>query len=112
MSSEYVKLSYPEFVYGKKNLLQSQIELLQVLKHYKSYQQLRKEGFILKVNFKAKLEETLAALQLLDKILPKTSIKTNKIESEEQSDFFLYQKEKLSLEQEIDEIKKKLARLR
>ena len=109
MSSEYIKLSQPEIFYGKKNSLQAQVELLQTLQRYKNYEQLRKEEFVLKITLKNKVEEVLSCIQLLDKLLPKTLIKD--IKEDSFIDTFMFQKEKASLAQEIEEIKQKLARL-
>ena len=106
MSYEYVKLSAPEIFFSKKNLLQSQIESLNVLKRFKEYQRLRREEFVLKVALKSKIDEAKNLLLLLNKLLPVTSLK----EEYEKDDSF--RKAKLSLEEEIEYIKRKLERLR
>src|SRR3989344_4146898 len=72
MSFEYIKLSPTEIIYGKRNLLQSQVELLQTLQRYKTYHQLRKEELLLKVALKTKVEEALSSLASLSKIIRKT----------------------------------------
>ena len=111
MSSEYIKISNPEKIYGQKNLLQAQIELLQVMQRYKTFEKLRKEELILKVVLKTKIEEAESSLHLLDKLLPKSTFKLEKDKEKQSKDLLLYKKEKLTLEQEINRIKEKLTRL-
>ncbi|MEK6934203.1 MAG: hypothetical protein AABW75_04995 [Nanoarchaeota archaeon] len=109
MSFEYIKLSHPEIIYGKRNLLQSQVELLQTLQRYKTYHQLRKEELLLKVALKTKVEEALSSLASLSKIIPKTHY------AEEDSDIldiFSFREDKKDLEREIETIRNKLAQLR
>ncbi len=72
MKSEYVKLSGSERVYGEKNLLQSQLEFLDSIRAFKNYKRLRSEEFRLKVGLKSKIGETLAALERIEDLLPKT----------------------------------------
>lgn len=110
MSFEYVKLSAPEIIYGKRNMLQAQVDLLQTLKHYKSYQQLRKEELLLKIALKVKVEEALSSLFSLTKLLPKTHYAEEK--DSDVLDLFSLHEDKKDLEREIQDIKQKLAQLR
>lgn len=73
MSSEYVRLSKPENVYGERNLLKAQMEILKLTKSYEEYKKLRKEEFSLKVILKTKIEEAKNCIKLLDSLLPKTN---------------------------------------
>tara|TARA_Y100000310_G_C20623970_1_gene784840 strand:- start:973 stop:1320 length:348 start_codon:yes stop_codon:yes gene_type:complete len=114
MSQEYVYLNPQEFIYGEKNLLQTQLELLQFIKKIYSYKDLRKEELALKIVFKKKIGELSDTLKDLKKLLPHVNheylphpnspatIKRPKISI----------KEKLSLEQEIAEIRHKIEELR
>jgi hypothetical protein len=106
--SEYVRISVGERFFGQRNLLHSQLELLDSLKHFKAYKKLRKEEFALKVALKSMLEETSGILDKLDRTLPKTKyvdyedepIRGRKKKSVEPS-----------LQDEIEEVKRKLGRL-
>lgn len=110
MSSEYIKLSQPEVVYGQNNFLKAQLDVLDITRHYLTYQKLRKEEFLLKIELRNKIGHVQNNLLAMDKILPKTypveSEKKKKIALETDS------KEVVSLKQEIELIKQKLARLR
>ncbi len=101
--AEYVKLSYAEKKYGEKNLLQSQLQLLNSIKHLKEYKKLRKQELLLKIKLKEKVIETIDELKMLDKRLPKVQPK-HKISRKEN-------KENLSLENELEKIKNKLKAL-
>ena len=145
MTTEYVKLSHPELVYGETNLLQSQISVLTMIKKHREYKELRKEELLLKIDFRKKLNESRELLDYLDKILPKTNLleemeekealrkeiikkiefvpqkykmpapKAEKIkikEIKEQEKPVKQEKaEKSSLDQELEEIRAKLAKL-
>lgn len=110
MGSEYIKLSRPEVVYGQKNFLKAQLDVLDIIKHYLEYQKLRKQEFISKIELKNRIDGVKEQIAVLEKVLPKTymneSGKQNKIELEKES------KEVSALQQEVDLIREKLARLR
>ncbi len=108
MGSEYIRLSNTERVYGEKNLLQAQLEILSIIKRSQAYTKLRKEELVLRIVLKNKIAEILNLLMLLDKILPKTKVvkKNEKGESE-----IIFDKERFTLEQEIDKIRAKLESL-
>ena len=107
-TSEYVQLQQPEIVYGQKNLLESQLGMLSVSKRFKEYQRLRREELVLRIALKNKIEETKRLLDELDKMLPKTKISYQK----PIMPGLAIKKGKTSLEQEIDFIKAKLAKLK
>ena len=69
---EYVKISPQEQFYGKKNLLQSQYDMINSFKHQKEYSKLRKQEITLKIRLKKKIEEALSSIQKLDRTLPKS----------------------------------------
>lgn len=75
MKSEYVRISHPERIYGQKNFLQSQLEFLNLIKNFRTYKNLRKEEFVLKVALKASIGEALDLIGKLDGKLPKTEFK-------------------------------------
>ena len=110
MTSEYVKISRQEAMYGQKSFLTAQLDVLDIIKRYLTYQKLRKQEFLAKIELKDKIEEVRNSIILLERGLPKVyseeSEKKKKIQLETDS------KEEVSLEQEIELIKEKLIRLR
>jgi len=110
MSSQYVKLSKPEIVYSQKNLLRTQIEVLNILKSYKVYQRLRKKEFMLKIELKNKINEVKDNIILLEKILPKMLL--NNMEKNKPISTAIMREEDLTLEQEVERIRQKLSRLK
>lgn len=107
MSIQYVKVSSPEMAYGKKNLLTSQLEMLNILKRCKQYKKLREEEFVLKIALKNKVDEAKNNLIVLEKLLPRMDMP----HSEEVLPQIRIEKERSTLEDEIEEIKRKLAQL-
>lgn len=107
MRPEYIKIDSTEKVYGQKNLLKSQLELISVIKALENYKKQRNEELILKISLKNRLSELKSALEVLDKILPKPTITPAK----ETIIKFDEPRKKLSLEQEAEEIKRKLLML-
>ena len=110
MSYEYVKFSVPEVMYSRKNLLQSQIGLLNLAKSCEEYRKLRKDELALKIVLKTKLDELKNSLGILNSLLPKIKIGSQSF-LENSREIEATRKKRLSLEQEIDLIKKKLATL-
>ena len=105
MNSEYIKISPTEKVYGAKNLLTTQLNILNIHKDIREYRKLRNEEFALKVSLKSKLNEAFSTLEILDKLLPKIRIdeKTEEIKEKHPED--------LSIEQQSSLIREKLKRL-
>lgn len=102
----YIKLEPAENLYIKKNLLQSQLELLQTIKHQQIYKKLRKQELIIKIELKKILEEAIGEFKLLNKLLPKTqTIQHPKGEK------IILESGRKSLESELLAIKAKLAQL-
>ncbi|MDP3881406.1 MAG: hypothetical protein Q8Q31_00825 [Nanoarchaeota archaeon] len=110
MSSEYIRLSRPENIYGERNLLKAQMEILKLIKAFEEYKRLRKEEFTLKILLKTKIEETKNNIKLLESLLPKADKKMF-MPSEQPKANIRSIKKRLSLEQEIQAIKKKLEAL-
>lgn len=108
MSSEYVRCSHPEVIYGEKNLLQCQIGILEISKKLKGYESLRKEEFILKIALKNKIDELKNNMEALNKMLPRAKMPEKKKDNEDH----LFRKEHLTLDEEIEQIRKKLDSLR
>jgi len=112
--TEYTKISSQEALYGKKNLLQIQLELLMIVKRIKEYRSLRNDEFALKIALKNKVDETLVVVQSLEKLLPKVRVPDMPKREEHEEIVYanpLFQKE-LTIDQELEKIKAKLASLR
>ena len=110
MASEYVKLDSEEKKEGARDLLQSRLKIIKLISHYRSYKQLRKEELIYKIALKTKIDETKNFLKVFDSLLPKTSFKEPK--SQFNVELKSSKKKQKSLEQEIDEIRRKLDSLK
>jgi hypothetical protein len=107
MMSEYVKFTKQEVEFGKKMFLQSQLETLDILKKNRNFLRFRNEEFLLKINLKNKLNETLSNILLIERLLPKIKNQSKKALGSE----LILNESDLSLEQEIDVIKRKLEKL-
>jgi hypothetical protein len=105
---EYLKLDPSEQQYSKKELLNSEMSVLNMIKRSHEFSKLRKVEFELKGLFKRKIDEISSMLLELDKIVPKMKIEPM-IEKAPKNG--LYQKKREELEVEIEEIKQKLALL-
>lgn len=70
MAYEYVNLSSSEIEYGQRNLLNSELEILETIKLSTSYHHLRKQEINLKIEFKKKLSELKQAVAEFEKLLP------------------------------------------
>ena len=82
MSIEFVRLTSPELVYGETNLLQSEMNLLTMLKQYQEYEFLRKEELFLKVELKKKVGELKEHLNILAKLLPESRFEEEQAKKE------------------------------
>jgi hypothetical protein len=118
--TQYVKLSPQEQVFGEKGLLQSQASLLVITKRLRNYKKLRIEELMLKLLLKKKLGEVKESFSMLDNLLPPAPIRKEKpikkagvIEVQEEIvEEVVEEKPKVkTLEDEIDEIRQKIARL-
>lgn len=114
MGSEYVKLNSSERIYGAKTMLQSQVSSLQLMKHFREFEKLRKEELALKIELKTKVDHTLQLLDSFMKGLPKTQM--GEIEDKTGDMFPEFQdhedKRRKTLDEELNEIKRKLEALK
>lgn len=125
MSAEYVRLTAPELVYGETNLLQSEVALLTTVQRYQEFKALKKEELFLKIELKRKISEMREFLSALAKILPESrsgeepqkmtkEIKFVAGKAKKEKPAAREIKETLkkpSTETELEEIRKRLARL-
>lgn len=81
------------------------MEILNIIKRYQKYQQLRKLELKIKMALKKKIKETREEIALLDQALPKTKYQTTEKINK------VYNKKRQTLENEIDEIREKLKSL-
>ena len=102
---EYIKIGHSEQIYGKKNLLYSQMEILNIKKRFQTYKKLRMLEFKIKSLLKRKIKMLKEELNTFDSVTPK--IKKSNFEIKSMKN---YPKRK-ELEYEIEEIRKKLAEL-
>ena len=106
MKSEHVKISFTEGIYGQRNLLHSQLELLDSMKRFREYKRLRKDEYAMRILLKMKIEDAMGFLDRVNRELPKTT----EIADDEPTIKKMKPVE-LSLQEEIDKVKKKLSRL-
>ena len=111
MASEYVRFSHSEKVYGERNLLQSQLDLLQSTKNLLAYKELRREENILKLSLKSKIKEAAITIRELEKTLPKIKALEAPLDSNEIEEATEEVQETSSLNEELEKIKRKLEHL-
>jgi hypothetical protein len=104
--SEYVGMSNNERVFGQKELLNMQLDMLNTLGRLKHYKKLREEEHVLKIALKSKIGQSKDALEKLKGLLPKTEYKFG---SDEMGKAIM--DEDVSLSEEIEIIRKKLSKL-
>jgi len=106
MNQEYVLLKNSEKISGAKNLLHSQVSLLNSVKYIQEYNRLRTEELAIKILLKKKIAELEDELNILEKVIPKVKEKT---EGEEKK---VSVKKRIDLETEIEEIRRKIEKLK
>lgn len=109
MTEEYVKLANSEKVFGAKSLLQSQVFLLNTIKNIRNYNSLRNEELAVKILLRRKLSEIEEALKVLDKVMPKLK-DSEDAEGDDKKKTSV--KKRMDLESEIEEIRRKIDRLK
>ncbi len=111
MSSEYVRFFGREALYGEKYLLTAELGVLGFIKRLRNYKKLRQEELILKIALKKKIDEVEEKLEIFDKLLPHTKM-AGLIKKPTPKEYNLDDKEDLTLEQEVERIRRKLETLR
>ena len=106
--AEYVRFTGLESVYAQKRLLHSELGLLGAVRRANNYKKLRNEEFVLRLALKKLIGDLLEELELLDKSLPQDKlpglVKENKPKEKQSEE----EKGVLSLEQELEIIRRKL----
>jgi len=106
---EYIRFESSEKKYGKKNLLQAEMEFLNIMKKLKYYKSLRRKESKVKTSFKKLITELKSEMKNFDKLLPESHYNSNTKKSIPQKT--KYNKGRKSLEFEIAEIQAKLSKL-
>ncbi len=109
MESLHVQLKIKEAVDSRRNLLSTQINLLNIIKQIQEYQKLRKLELKSKQVLRAELRKLISDIKTLIKELPKT--KPVKKDEREVREEILEKTTRSKLERELKEIKEKLERL-
>ncbi len=104
---EYIRLEHSEQVYGKKHLLYSQMEILNIIRRYESMKKMRETEFKIKTSLKRKIKQVQDELKILDSFLPKTKFSS----AEEIKTKQHHYTKKKEIQSELEEIRKKLAEL-
>ena len=122
MGVEYVKLSLEEKNYAEKTLLKSQESFILITQKILSYHKLRNEELKLKLDLKNKVQDAILSIDKLNQILPKSQIKikesvkteTQLPDNSEEQISVMEPKEvkEVSLETELQEIRKRLSSIR
>ena len=107
--TEYVRFSDPERIFGEKYILYGELGILNMLKRLKNYKKFRSEELILRLTLKKKIDDAQENLRVLDKLLPHH--KMEGLRKREMKEDLIEENEALTLEQEIEAIRRKLERL-
>jgi len=108
---EYVRFLGPESIYGQKHLLHGELGLLEIVKRIRNYSKLRQEELVLRVALKKRFDEALENLELLDKLLPHDKLSGLMKRKSRPEGELAEEKENLSLEQELEVIRRRLEKL-
>ncbi len=106
MESRYVKLDYNEALSAKKELLSSEINLLNIARKMENFRQLRKKELLLKTRLKFLLNNLKSKINLFQSTFPQEQGKVNirKPAAKES-------KKSRHIQDELEDIRNKLARL-
>ena len=108
----HVKFEPDESLIAKKELLELQISILNILKVLRNYSQIRKEELKTKIKLNQKIGEVLANLVKIKEELPKSQLpETMKRKTEIQEKVEENKVYSKDLEQELQRIKEKLREL-
>ncbi len=108
MKNLHVRLEYNEAVFGKKDILSSEINLLELLRRLRNYKVSRKRELILKARLKRELFELKSRVHAIEGFFPSE-------ESEEaiksKARGLREEKRNKDIDSQLEEIREKLARL-
>lgn len=110
----HIKFNRPEAVQAKRDLLFTEKDILQTLRHLKKYHLLRKKELTLKTKAKKRLQEVNKDVNDLKKKLPKVKRPEILKEEEKEAKSEEKQPEKIdysNIDKELDDIQEKLVQL-
>lgn len=104
---EYIGFDETERMFAKKNMLHSQINILEIVKKMREYQKIREEKLAVKMLIKKKASEAIEELKGLYKQLPSVNEKVK----EELEEIKHEHRNREDLELEIEQIKRQIEKL-
>jgi len=115
MSLPYVQINYQEALNARKDILSSQINIISLAKKISSWKKLRKAELGKKITLKKAIKHSTAQVNLLMRELPDVDGEKfraeNTGENYSKTETLGEKSRKKSIEQELEDIKQKLARL-
>ena len=118
--SLHIKVEYPEAVENKKNMLHLEKSMLEIVRHMRAYNNLRKKEFSIKSDIKNKFANILTLVSTIETYIPqedmkftnegyKKEIKNNEIRKKLHKK--ITEQKKSEIEDKIDDIRSRLAQL-
>ncbi|MAG02700.1 hypothetical protein CMI42_05160 [Candidatus Pacearchaeota archaeon] len=105
METRHVRIGYDEALRSKRNLLNSEINLLQITKSIRNYRLFRKKEFTARNKLKSQMKSLRLKFNLLASTFPEQEkVKTKKVVKKED-------KVSRDVQEELEEIKRKLENL-
>jgi len=112
METRHIRMDYEEALNAKKQLLTSEINLLHIAKKIKNYKLLRKKEIATKNKLKTSLTSLKSKITMLQSSFPnETQPKSDFKKTKKQAILGKEEQESESLQNELDDIKEKLAKL-
>lgn len=114
MESKYIKLNSDDATESKKQLLESEMFLLNSLRFFNAYKKYRKKEIILKTNLKMTLRKITSEINKTISEMPETEKKPEKFVQEVSPEEIVFSNKKGrkdKIEMELDEIKRRLAEI-
>lgn len=111
----HLKLEYPEALEGRKDMLSSEINTLQLLRIIKKYHTIRNQELNKKIEMQKKIKDIQKNLELMTKLMPKPKIqkimKNINVKTKEDKNNLNHDKDINPIEEELKEIQKRLKEL-
>jgi hypothetical protein len=109
METRHIKLDYEEALTAKKQLLSSELNILQTTKKVRNYKVLRKKEIATKTKLKTAITSIKTKINHLQTLLPDQDIKISKHKTRKTR---IQKQEKQSIQKELEDIQGKLEKLR
>lgn len=107
METRHIKLNYEEALNAKKQMLASEMNILQIVKRLKQYKILRKRELATKTTLKSSLANLNTKIDLIESTFPEEEDKP-RVDKRKRR---LAKDERKNFEEELDDIRDKLAKL-